>query len=150
MKKIVLITFLFSVNTVLSQQSDTSKINNTIAQLFYCLKNGDSLQINELFAENARLSTVYFHPKKGTKIIETPLQEFKSAIGTPHKEKWEERYNNVSIQIDGALAHVWMNYSFHIDNQRSHCGVNALTMIRENGVWKIYDIIDTRHRENCD
>jgi hypothetical protein len=60
--------------------------------------------------------------------------------------KFEERLLDYSIQVDGAMAHVWTPYEFYVNNKFSHKGVNAFTLFKDNGLWKIVYLIDTRRR----
>jgi hypothetical protein len=76
-------------------------------------------------------------------------EEFKNAVGTPHEDIWDERISNVKIQLDGNLAQVWMNYSFYLNDKFSHCGVNAVQLIRTNNGWKMIHLADTRRLTDC-
>jgi hypothetical protein len=40
-----------------------------------------------------------------------------------------------------------MNYAFYLDDQFSHCGVNAFQLVRMEAGWQIIQITDTRRRE---
>jgi hypothetical protein len=44
---------------------------------------------------------------------------------------------------------VWAPYDFHIDGQRTHCGVEAFALIRRDSVWQIAGITYTVERRNC-
>ena len=68
------------------------------------------------------------------------------AVGTPHKEQWDERIYDVKIQVDGPLATAWTPYKFYFGENFSHCGVNAFTLIKTDDGWKISGITDKRRR----
>ena len=74
---------------------------------------------------------------------------FIRAVGTPHKEVWDERIYNVKITTDGPMAIVWAPYKFYRGETFSHCGVNVFTLIQTANGWKIKEITDTRRKENC-
>ncbi|MDP5138985.1 MAG: hypothetical protein NWP83_00775, partial [Spirosomaceae bacterium] len=61
----------------------------------------------------------------------------------------DERLSGYDIKIDGDMATVWTPYSFFVNNNVSHCGVNAFTLIRQNDSWKILSITDTRRKTDC-
>lgn len=74
---------------------------------------------------------------------------FLKFVGSPHKEIYDERITFDRIQVDGDLANVWTSYKFYIGDKFSHCGVNSMTLVKEEGAWKLLHIIDTRRKENC-
>jgi len=41
------------------------------------------------------------------------------------------------VQVRGNLAQVWTEYDFHLDGKFTHCGIDAFTLVRVNGDWKI-------------
>ncbi len=74
---------------------------------------------------------------------------FLKAIGTPHKEVWDERITFDQILIDDNLASVWTSYQFYVGDKFSHCGVNSFQLVKQESGWKIVYLIDTRRKENC-
>ena len=60
--------------------------------------------------------------------------------------KFQEKLLSFSIQIDGSMAHAWTPYEFYINEKLSHKGINAFTLFKENELWKIIYIIDTRRK----
>ncbi len=84
---------------------------------------------------------------KGTKLINENSKDFYRSIATiPVATLFEEKLLDYTIQVDGAMAHVWTPYEFFINGKFSHRGVNAFTMYKENENWKIVYIIDTRRK----
>ena len=51
--------------------------------------------------------------------------------------------------MDGGIAHVWAPYTFYLDRQVRHCGVNTIALLKDAEGWKVTQIADTRRRENC-
>jgi hypothetical protein len=49
--------------------------------------------------------------------------------------------------VDGPLATAWMDYTFHVGERFSHCGVNAFQLFRSDDGWQIIQIADTRRSE---
>ena len=41
------------------------------------------------------------------------------------------------IEVQGALASVWLPYDFYIDGELSHCGVDAFQLIRTDQGWRV-------------
>jgi len=84
---------------------------------------------------------------KGTQLKNDSAQDFFRSIATiPNTILFEEKLLDYSIQVDGAMAHVWTPYEFYLNNKLSHKGVNAFTLFKDNGLWKIVYLIDTRRK----
>lgn len=127
------------------------EVRAVIDSMFLGMRIGDSSLVANVFHPDNRMMTSYVSKEdKKSKIHTETLEEFVTAVGTPHKEVWDERISNVVIQIDDNLAQVWMDYSFYLDDVFSHCGVNAFQLIYTEGGWKIINLIDTRRSESCD
>lgn len=153
MKNIVFLLLLATFQ--LNAQSDSTFSNDSIAvrkvidNLFLGMKNGDSTLVGAQFADDVRMITTLTTREGEMKMVEGSLEDFKMAVGTPHKEVWDEQISDVQIQIDGLLAQVWMNYNFYLDDQLLHCGVNAMQLVKNEQGWKIVNLSDTHRRSNC-
>ncbi|WP_017664991.1 DUF4440 domain-containing protein [Porphyrobacter sp. AAP82] len=56
-----------------------------------------------------------------------------------------------TVRVDGDMALVWGPYRFISDGQTSHCGINALSLVKtEGGAWKVANTSFTMERaERC-
>ena len=61
-----------------------------------------------------------------------------------HLERWAKNPNRnfenmryETILISGDMAQVWGPYVFVVNSVPSHCGVNSLSLVRRDGVWKV-------------
>ena len=54
------------------------------------------------------------------------------------------------MEIDGNLAQVWTKYAFFLGEDFDHCGVDAFQLFNDGDGWKIFQLVDTRHREGCE
>jgi len=63
--------------------------------------------------------------------------------------RWDERIYDVQVRVDGNLAQVWAPYTFYLDGKISHCGVDALQLLKDPSGWKVTQLADTRRRDNC-
>ena len=119
-----------------------------VKRLFDGMRAGDSAMVRSTFHPNAQLTTAIV--RQGNAIVEIDTMEnFIRAVGTPHKEVWDERISNERVEIDGTLASVWTDYSFYLDGKFSHCGVDAFQMAKTGGEWKIVALADSRRRQGC-
>lgn len=146
-----LLTAIFICTSISSkgQSERLSTPENTIATLFQAMYDGDSTMANLTFAEDASLNSVFTTKDGIQKVKSGEVSGFINAIGTPHDEIWDERVTNLKVKIDGDLAQAWMDYSFYLGDKFSHCGVNAMHLVRQDKEWKILQIVDTRRKEDC-
>jgi hypothetical protein len=151
MKKIILplLLVLFIGMKTQAQSNEEDSIIQIIQTMFDGMRAGDSTMVSSTFGEEIQMSTV-FRTKKGEhKMIKDNPQKFLNAVGTPHKEIWDERIFSYDVKIDGLLASVWTEYSFYLDDKFSHCGVNVFQFFKNKNGWEITNITDTRRRSDC-
>lgn len=149
MKIYSLIFALLFTNALFSQDSEEKLVEETVNQLFDGMKKSNGNIVKNLFHSDASLSSIYTDKEGNTIKKNEELDGFITAISTPHAEMWDERISNLTVEIDENLAIAWMDYSFFIDSNFSHCGVNSFQLIKIENEWKILSIIDTRRRNNC-
>ncbi|HCN48784.1 MAG TPA: hypothetical protein DIT10_06780 [Chryseobacterium sp.] len=142
MNKITAILLLFS-GFCFGQQNQ--EIEKPIRNLFLAMKNADPELMKTVFAENAILQTI---TKEGT-IKSDNIQDFIVSVSKFTKNDLEERIVIEAIHTDGNLASVFTPYSFYLKEKLIHCGANSFQLVKQNNVWKIQYIIDTRRKENC-
>ena len=149
MKKSTLFVLLLTCLTInLFAQSEETAIKQAVNNLFTGMKSGDSTIARSAFASNCIMQTIV--NKNGTVSVRAEkVDEFLKFIGTPHKEKFDERIVFTKILIDGPLAMVWTDYKFYIDDKFSHCGVNSFQLVKGEKGWQIVYLIDTRRKEGC-
>ena len=149
MKKLLLfVLFWMSLIVNVSAQSEEQSIKKAVNNLFIGMKSGDSTIARSAFAKNSVLQTIV--DKNGKIAVRTEsVDDFLKFIGSPHKEKFDERIAFTKILIDGPLATVWTDYKFYIDEKFSHCGVNSFQLVKGDMGWQIIYIIDTRRKGNC-
>lgn len=142
MNKITAILLLFS-GFCFGQQNQ--EIEKPIRNLFLAMKNADPELVKSAFTENAVLQTI---TKDGT-IKNDTIEDFITSISKFSKGDLDERIVIEAIHTDGNLASVFTPYSFYLKEKLIHCGANSFQLVKQNNVWKIQYIIDTRRKENC-
>jgi Putative lumazine-binding len=126
-------------------------IMKPINALFKGMNLGDSAMVHSAFTDDAAMASI--GKDKAGKVYlkrESSIAGFLKAVGTPHTETWSEPIWDARIEVDGDLAQVWTRYAFYRGKKFSHCGVDAFQLVKQNGVWKIFHLADTRQTENCD
>jgi hypothetical protein len=48
-----------------------------------------------------------------------------------------ERGFDAEVRISGRIATVWLPYDLYIDGEWSHCGVDALSLVKDGEEWRI-------------
>ncbi|KPH11019.1 nuclear transport factor 2 family protein [Chryseobacterium sp. ERMR1:04] len=145
MNKIVVLSLLLSA-FCFGQKSVDHDVEKPIRNLFLAMKNADTELLKSVFSETAILQTV---TKDGT-VKTDAIPEFISSIGKAAKDDLDERITIEAIHIDGNLASVFTPYQFYYKGKLLHCGANSFQLVKQNNVWKIQYIIDTRRKENCE
>ncbi len=150
MKKIILsLVILTIVGAGAQAQTPESEIQSVIETLFDGMRAGDSSMVASAFTRDAVMQTITQN-REGTIVkVDGNLQQFLTAVGTPHEQIWDEKIGGYEIKIDGELASAWTPYQFFVGENFSHCGVNSFQLAKLDGEWKIIYIVDTRRRTNC-
>lgn len=139
-----LVGLLFLSSICFAQKTDNDAIKESVEKLFTGMKNADTVMLKSVFADNAILQTI---SKK--EVVKTEkMQDFLSSFSKLSKNDADEKIRFEAINIDGNLASVFTPYEFYYKGKFSHCGANSFQLVKQNNVWKIQYLIDTR-RTNC-
>lgn len=145
----LLITLLSGISASAQQNSrEEAAVKATINKLFAGMQQADSTLLKPLFTPTARLQTVVNKDGNVT-VRDGAIGAFINSIGNAKAGTLDERLSGMEIRIDADLATAWTPYVFYVQDKKSHCGVNAFTLVKMNGNWTIQTIIDTRQKENC-
>lgn len=136
---------------ITAQQEDNQAVEQVLWKMVDGMRNGDSTSVRSLFTDDAAFFSA-FVTRDGQRMLKPgSVDQWITAIGTPHEEAWNEELWNLEVRVDGVLAHVWAPYAFYLGNQFSHCGVNSFHLIKnEDSEWKIFHGTDTRRRSDCE
>lgn len=119
-----------------------------VVRLFDAMRARDTAAARVLFEPGARLQSVAMRQGVLT-VSEDSLGMFLRAIGAPHPQIFDERIANERVLIDGPYAVAWVDYTFYLGDQKSHCGIDAFQMVQRPSGWRIFGLTDTRRRESC-
>ncbi|MCF6361628.1 MAG: hypothetical protein L3J29_12810 [Cyclobacteriaceae bacterium] len=130
---------------------EEQQVNVIITELFDGYRVGDSTRVRSTFTINATFQSAYYN-KEGESILSKPksIDAFVSYIGVGLDKVHDEQLWNTSIKIDKNLASVWTNYAFYLDGEFSHCGSENFLLIKNDGHWKIFHLVDTRQKIGCE
>jgi Putative lumazine-binding len=150
MKKIFSLLFIICSGLSSNAQTAEDSVKMTINHFFEGMKKSDTTLIKSTMMESIVFQTIAKNKEGETMVKTENVSAFLTSIATPRKEVADERITFETIKIDANLASVWTPYKFYMGEKFSHCGANSFQLIRQNGVWKIQYIIDTRRKQGCD
>jgi len=134
----------------LEAQDAKSEVMGVVKRLFDGMRAGDSTMVRSVFHPQVRMITALVREGKPMVRIETSVDGFVQAVGTPRPQPLDERIWGEKVEIDGPLASVWVDYALYIGERFSHCGIDHFLLVKnEAGDWKILEIADTRRTEGC-
>lgn len=143
MKKIICFLFLLIASVVNGQNAEVQKTIETFFESFHAR---DTSKIKLVCSDKMILQSIAENAK-GVKLSNESVKEFYTSIASiPANFEFQEKILSYNIQVDGAMAHAWTPYEFHMNGKLSHKGVNAFTLFKENDMWKIIYCIDTRRK----
>jgi hypothetical protein len=64
-------------------------------------------------------------------------------LARPSVVRITERGFGASARVQDRLAQVWMPYDIYIDGKWSHCGVDAFTLLKIAGAWRVASLFYT-------
>lgn len=140
----IFITILFLASFISSAQNQ--EVQKAIETFFEGFHARDSVKLKLICSDKLILQSISESANGAKFADETSAAFYKSIASIPKEMKFQEKLLSFSIQIDGAMAHAWTPYEFYINGKLSHKGVNAFTLFKENELWKIIYIIDTRRK----
>jgi hypothetical protein len=133
--------------TLAAQSPGRDSVLATVQQAFDLMRRRDTAGMRQLFDSTARLigvrdTTTAPRPR-------TVSQFLASVASTPDDRVSDERMFDPEVRIDGPVAQVWTYYAFRSGTTFTHCGTDAVSLIRAGGAWKIVSFIWSVRRERC-
>lgn len=151
MKHLVLILMLFIANSALSQNPcEEENAKQVVTGFFEAFHKQDSIALRNLVHPEIIMQSVSTSATGEIKVITEEYKNFlKSIVSIPATTKFEEKLHSFDVTINGSLATVITPFSFYVNGNLSHCGVNSFSLIKMPEGWRIAHIIDTRIKEGC-
>jgi hypothetical protein len=132
-----------------SAQDDREAVLAVVKQLFDGMRAADAAKMRAVFHPSAQLFSSSVRDGKPQVTVDS-IDTFVSAVTRPHTDVYDERTRNEIVHVDGGFASVWAEYAFYRGKAFSHCGIDALHLVRDAEGWKIVSLGDTRRTEPCD
>ena len=146
MRSFLIASLLFCSLPIIATAQEDTTIKSVIQTFFTAMHNGDTTLLKQTCTNFPLFQTVTQDKAGNWKVISQPFSSIIEFVGLQHKDKYEEKITFQSILIEPNLASVWTPYTFFINEQISHCGINSFQLVKLDSTWKIQYIIDTRRR----
>lgn len=65
-------------------------------------------------------------------------------------DKYKERYWSPTVLVRGGMALIWAPYQFWINDETSHCGIDAFSFAKINNEWKVTNAMWTMEPRACE
>ena len=123
------------------------EVRRVIDRLFDGMRAADTAAIRATFHPEFRLAVTTFRDSQPSITLVTG-DVFIASIGSA-TVKLDEQIRDVEIRVEDNVATVWNRYVFYVDGRADHCGIDAFTLVRTAGGWKVLMVADTQRREGC-
>lgn len=129
------------------QAQDEAGALAAIEQIFDGMRTANPDLVRAVFAADARFAMLDTRDGPAT----VRVQAVDGWIGGIANSggSWDEQIYDVEIHVDGAMASAWTPYTFYLDGEISHCGINSIEMLHDGEGWKVTQLSDTRRRGDC-
>ena len=118
-------------------------------RLFDAMAAKDTAAVRAEFAPGALLLGLRTRADGTVVYQRLTIDDFVGFLARDTRGRWLERAFHPEVRISGTLATIWADYDFHLGETFSHCGVDALQLLRFDDGWKIVSLADTYVREGC-
>jgi len=151
MKRLILLAFLLISGFSFSQNTEEEKsAKNLIENFFEAFHAQDSTALKEFAHPEIKMQSVAIDAKGNTSLSTEEYSGFlRSIVSIPESTKIEEKLHSFEIKVNGMIATVSTPYSFFVNDELSHCGVNTIQLMKSKGEWQIIYLVDTRSKLGC-
>ena len=147
MRLLILLVAGILLGSPLPAQSAERDVLRTVQRTFDAMRAKDTAALRSVFDSSARIVATSF--RDGAPAARAvSVDEFVAIVGRA-KEELVERIWDPEIRVDDNIATLWAPYDFHAGGKFSHCGVDAIQLVRTAAGWRIIHIVDTHRTERC-
>ena len=142
-----LVMLVLPCRAAAAQASARDSVLATVQRAFDLMRSRDTSGMRSLFDSTARLIGV--RDTTSATRPRTVSQFLADVASTPAERASDERMFDPEVRIEGPVAQVWTYYTFRSGTTFSHCGIDAVSLIRAGGSWKIVNFVWTVRTERC-
>ena len=127
---------------------DRDAVIAAVQTLFEAMRTRDTTALRAAFTPGAQLVSVRTVAGTPARFQTQPLAAFVTSVGRAPEELIERMWDP-RVEIAGDLASLWAPYDFRIGANFSHCGHDAVHLVRTAEGWKIAGITYTVITTGC-
>lgn len=128
--------------------TDRAAVIAAVQSLFDAMRTRDTIALRAGFTPGAQLVSIRTVPGSPPRYQVMPLAAFVTSIGRPGEELVERMWNP-RVEVAGDIASLWAPYDFRVGADFSHCGHDAVHLVRMPDGWKIAAITYTVVPTGC-
>lgn len=134
---------------VRADTGERTEILATVQRMLDGMRRQDTAAVRAVFHPTARLVGMRTSSGAPARVQLITVDEWVAYIARDARGEWIERVWDPEVRIDGTLATVWAAYDFHFGATFSHCGIDAVQLLRTTEGWRIMSIADTYQTHGC-
>lgn len=134
--KMHVIPLIFLASCTIQEQSQHAAVLTSVEHVMTAINSTQPQLLHEWMIPDAQILGMH----KGKPPQVSTVDEMAESIGQNSNIKMHERTWSPQVKVSGAIANVWINYDFTVNNQLSHSGVNSIHLINLNGKWLVNNI----------
>ena len=131
-------------------QTEEEAVKQVVVEFFEAFHKQDTASLKAMALPDSRMESIGNNEEGKIMLRKSTYDEFLGRIaGISPDMEFKEELTDYIIKVDGAMANAWTPYKFWINGELSHCGVNSFQMIKQEGEWKVFYVVDTRRKDGC-
>src|SRR6478609_8352908 len=138
--------FIFSYQSAGQSRDEKEEVLKVARLFFEALEKHDSVIFNKILMKD---SYNYIVVDQGDSAKLFSRLHKNSNFKSDRVIKERMRDAEVIVQVHKRIATVWAPYDLWLNDQYSHCGVDAFIMMKEKNGWKIGTISFSVEKEGC-
>lgn len=127
--------------------SDERAVLATVERLLAGINTRDAAAVRSVLRADGG-ATIVTEAAGGASVRFMAWQELLARF-EPGTDTFDERISSPAVEIDGDIAMVWAPYVFRLNGKVHHCGTNHVSLVRENGAWKIASLAWNQRTTGC-
>lgn len=132
------------------EASEAQEVLEVVEALFDAMRARDGEAVARVFHPDAGLMSTRVTDDGTPEVTVSAVADFAEAVGAGG-EPWDEPWFAPRVEVDGAVAQVWIFYRFYAGDTFSHCGHNSIQLVRDaEAGWRIAHLVDSRRTRECE
>ncbi len=131
-------------------QNERERVLGVVQRTFDAIASRDPQLWKTLLLEQGVAIAIRPEPDSGNQVMQLRQNSELIASIKPDDHSYLEQFTQPPVVlIHDSIAVVWGEYDFWIDGKFSHCGVDSIDLVKQDGQWQIANIMWTVETEDC-